>query len=73
MRWLAFSYAAWLHNNRYGIDQLIHHVAVSFIPNWTGGEQIHVIELEGHWLTLRGIPVQVEGVNFTPMLKWKRL
>lgn len=52
---------------------MIHHVAVNFIPNWTGGEQIHVIELEGHWLTLRGIPVQVEGVNFTPMLKWKRL
>src|SRR5213592_1634401 len=25
-------------------DQVIHHVAVSFFPNWTGGEQIRVVD-----------------------------
>ncbi len=28
-------------------DRVIHHVAVSFFPNWTGGEQIRAVGLDG--------------------------
>jgi Lipocalin-like domain len=54
-------------------DRMIHHMAVSFFPNWTGGEQIRVADLDGDWLTLRGTSAQLKGVFITPTLRWKRL
>ena len=54
-------------------DRVIHHVSVSFFPNWTGGEQVRTIDLDGEWLRLRGTPVHYQGEFFTPTVTWKRL
>jgi len=42
-------------------DTVVHHVAVSLLPNWVGGGQVRTITLSGDKLDLSTTPVLFEG------------
>jgi hypothetical protein len=62
---------------RYEIDEdaatVVHHVAVSLVPNWVGSAQRRSIALSGDGLELTGAPTVIDGERRTPRLSWRRL
>jgi hypothetical protein len=54
-------------------DRIIHHIAVSFFPNWIGVEQERVFEFDGCRLSLSTPPFLVDGVQQTSHLIWERV
>ncbi len=53
-------------------ERVIHHIEVSLIPNWAGGDQVRYYRLEGTRLTLRTPPMAVGGAGRTGRVVWER-
>ena len=53
--------------------KIIHHIAVSFFPNWTGVEQERLFEFSGRRLSLSTPPFLADGVRQTAHLIWERV
>ena len=60
---------------RYEIQQdtVIHHIELSFFPNWIGVDQKRMFSIEGDRLSLRIPPITVAGVEQTGHLIWERV
>ena len=54
-------------------DQVIHHVEVSLLPNWSDGDQRRFYQLDGRRLTLSTAPQLLRGKVQTPVLVWERV
>jgi hypothetical protein len=54
-------------------DEVIHHVDISFIPDWVGTDQIRKIKLEGERLVLSTPPMSTGGKIMTIEFIWQRL
>ena len=52
---------------------IIHHVDGSRFPNWTGTDQVRMVELAGDRLVLRTPPILAAGQEWTGELVWQRL
>lgn len=63
------------YSGRYEIrnDRIIHHIAVSFFPNWIGEEQERVFRFDGSRLCLSTSPFLADGVQQTVHLVWERV
>jgi len=59
----------------YEIQQntVIHHIELSFFPNWIGVDQKRMLSLEGDHLSLIIPPITVAGVERTGYLIWERV
>jgi hypothetical protein len=54
-------------------DRIIHHIEVSFFPNWIGVQQERIYEFEDDKLFLSTPPLLVGGLQQTAHLIWKRV
>jgi len=54
-------------------DRVIHHISVSFFPNWVGERQERIFEFDGNRLSLSTRPLLIEGVEQTGHLIWERV
>ena len=54
-------------------DTVIHHIELSFFPNWIGVDQRRILSLEGDRLSLSTPPIAVAGVEQTHHLIWERV
>jgi len=54
-------------------SKIIHHIAVSFFPNWIGEDQERVFEFDGKRLSLSTPSMLVDGVQQTGHLIWERV
>jgi len=54
-------------------DKIIHHIEVSFFPNWIGVDQARIFEFEGNRLSLSTPPFLVGGKKQTAHLIWERV
>ena len=52
---------------------IIHHVEVSWYPNWTGTQIIRHFKLEGDTLKISTTPMLVEGVEQTVQTVWRKI
>ena len=53
-------------------DTVIHHIEVSFFPNWGGTDQVRLYHFEDDQLTLSTPPFLVSGTQQTAHLVWER-
>jgi lipocalin-like protein len=53
-------------------NTVVHHIEVSFFPNWVVTDQIRYFEFKEEALTLRTAPDQVYGKMQTAKLVWRR-
>ena len=53
-------------------EEVVHHIEVSLIPNWTGQDQVRFYEFDEDQLVLSTPPVLWEGIEQTAHLIWKR-
>jgi len=60
---------------RYEIQEgkVIHHIEVSFFPNWIGADQERIFEFDGERLSLSTPPFLVGGVQQTAHMVWERV
>ena len=58
---------------RYEIREgkVIHHIEVSFFPNWIGVDQVRILEFDGKRLSLGTPPLLVGGAQQTAHLIWE--
>jgi hypothetical protein len=63
------------YSGRYEIrdNKIIHHIAVSFFPNWIGAAQERIFEFDGNQLSLSTPPFLADGVQQTAHLIWGRV
>jgi len=54
-------------------DTVIHHIELSFFPNWIGVDQKRMLSIEGDRLSLSTPPISVAGVEQTHHLIWERV
>jgi hypothetical protein len=54
-------------------DKVIHHIDVSFFPNWSGDDQTRFFKFEGDRLSLSTPPFLVAGIQQTAHLIWERV
>ncbi|MBN2326191.1 MAG: lipocalin-like domain-containing protein [Candidatus Omnitrophica bacterium] len=54
-------------------DQVVHHIEVSWFPNWSGIDQVRYYEFSGNRLTLKTPPVKAYGESYTGALVWERV
>ena len=54
-------------------DTVIHHIELSFFPNWIGVDQKRMLSIEGDRLSLSSLPQTLAGVEQTIHLIWKRV
>jgi hypothetical protein len=54
-------------------DRIIHHIAVSFFPNWIAMDQQRVFKFDGRRLSLSTLPFLADGVQQTGHLIWERV
>ena len=54
-------------------DTVIHHIELSFFPNWIGVDQKRILSIEGDRLSLSIPPITVAGVEQTGHLIWERV
>lgn len=54
-------------------DRVIHHIEVSFFPNWVGADQERFFNLDGDTLSLSTPPTLIGGIQQTAYLVWKRV
>ena len=52
---------------------VVHHLEMSWIPNWTGGDQVRYFDLQGGRLTLKTPPILFDGAERVASLVWERL
>jgi len=52
--------------------QVIHHILVSFFPNWVGMDQIRLVEISQDRLILSTHLMLLRGKQQTARLEWKR-
>ena len=53
-------------------DTVIHHIELSFFPNWIGVDQKRMLSIDGNQLSLSTPPIAVAGVEQTHHLIWER-
>lgn len=53
-------------------DRVIHHVEMSYIPNWIGTQFIRFYRFEGGCLLLKTPPTSFRGKDFVGYLIWRR-
>ena len=53
-------------------DTVVHHIELSFFPNWNGVDQKRMLSIDGNRLSLSTPPIAVEGVEQTHHLIWER-
>jgi Lipocalin-like domain len=53
-------------------DTIVHHVAMSLMPNWVGTDQTRHFELNGDELLLRTPPIEVRGKTLINDFRWRR-
>jgi hypothetical protein len=53
-------------------DRVIHHVEVSFFPNWAGVDQERFYGFDGNRLTLSAAPMLIKGKSQSAYLIWKK-
>jgi hypothetical protein len=53
-------------------DRVIHHIEVSFFPNWAGVDQERLFAFEDDELSLSTPPLLVNGVQQAAYLIWRR-
>lgn len=53
-------------------EEVVHHIEVSLIPNWTGEDQVRFYRFHEDQLVLSTPPVLWEGIEQTAHLTWKR-
>jgi hypothetical protein len=53
-------------------DTIVHLVDVSLFPDWTGDEQVRLLELTGDEVTLRTVPMAAGDRTVTVELRWTR-
>lgn len=63
------------YSGRYAIQggKVVHHVEVSFFPNWVGVDQERLFELDGNMLSLSTPPFLFSGRQQTAHLIWERV
>ncbi len=54
-------------------DRVIHHVEVSWYPNWTQRPQERFFKIKGDQLILSTKPFQVDGLEQTAQLVWRKI
>ena len=54
-------------------DRVIHHVEVSFYPNWIGKDQVRFYKFEGDRLILSTPPMILGGKQQSGYLIWERM
>jgi hypothetical protein len=54
-------------------DRITHHVEVSWLQNWVGGDQVRFARLQGDLLTLSSSPTPMGGKPMVTELVWARL
>ena len=54
-------------------DKIIHHIAVSFFPNWIGVDQERAFKFDGNRLSLSTLPFLADGLQQTSHLIWERV
>jgi hypothetical protein len=69
------SYLAYFGAYTVHADQgfVVHHLEMSLLPNWTGGDQVRYFDLHGDRLTLNTPPILLGGVERVSTLVWERL
>ena len=53
-------------------DMVIHHIELSFFPNWIGVDQKRMLSIDGNRLSLSTPPIAVAGIEQTHHLIWER-
>ena len=63
------------YSGRYTIQgsKVVHHIEVSFFPNWVGADQERLFELDGNRLSLSTPPILFSGRQQTAHLIWERV
>jgi hypothetical protein len=51
---------------------VIHHVALSLFPNWSGVDQKRLVEVTGNRLTLSTKRLLLDGIEQSARLVWER-
>ncbi|OUL28308.1 lipocalin-like domain-containing protein [Nostoc sp. 106C] len=69
----ADSYISYCGTYEFQADKVIHHVEVSFFPNWVGANQVRFAQFNGEQLTLRTPPILVNGIEIVGNLIWQRV
>jgi len=54
-------------------EKVVHHIEVSFFPNWVGVDQERIFEFDGNTLSLSTPPFIVGGRQQTAHLIWQRV
>jgi hypothetical protein len=54
-------------------DTVIHHIELSFFPNWSGVAQRRMLSFDGNRLSLSTPPISVGGIEQTHHLIWERV
>jgi hypothetical protein len=55
------------------LDRVIHHVAVSLFPNWSGSAQERFYLLDGDRLELSTAPIRLHAIAPRACLSWERI
>jgi len=69
----AESYVSYFGRYEIQGDKVVHHIEVSFFPNWTGVDQERFFVLEGDRLSLSTPPTLLAGMQQTAHLIWERV
>ena len=69
------SYLAYYGSYTVHSDQgiIVHHLEMSLIPNWMGGDQVRYFDLQGGRLTLKTPPILFGGAERVSSLVWEKL
>ncbi len=54
-------------------DTVVHHVEMSLVPNWIGGDQERLVDLGASRLTLSTPPLLLRGLEQIAHLVWERV
>jgi len=54
-------------------DTVIHHIELSFFPNWVGVDQKRILSFNGDRLSLNTPSILVDGIEQTHHLIWERV
>jgi hypothetical protein len=69
----AMRYIAYAGSYRLEADRIVHHIEVSFFPNWIGVDQVRYARLEDDLLILSTPPLTYRGRPGRATLRWKRV
>ncbi len=69
----AETYVSYCGRYEFQGDVVIHHVGISFFPNWVGVDQERLVELTGNQLILSTRPLVLGGRQQTAHLIWERV